>query len=268
MVCLQDPRRDEAETAQPSQNRPPKRPNPPTSCGTRAAPRVSEWGSDTAPTYEAVSFSDCDCGFLTLRTDPAFSRGERETSRVLGAPQACMPVSVDAAAGTFTYTVRVETGTVGCGPARTVVREAALGGGVRPGAMVGGWWRCSVGQDPQSWAMSCAKGKAIVLAYGPVREQNPWVIAQARLRIGALAPTSTVGLALRHVRVTSCPRGRREVHASRRGCADDRRGKTPSVRPARRSRPTCRLEDPRSARVAHRVLRSSRLRPTHGRVRA
>ena len=35
-------------------------------------------------------------------------------------------------------------------------------------------------------------------------EQNQWVIAQARLRIGLLAPTSTAALALGHVELRPC----------------------------------------------------------------
>ncbi len=37
-------------------------------------------------------------------------------------------------------------------------------------------------------------------AYGPVREQNPWVTAAVRLTMRVLAPTSTLGLVLRDVR--------------------------------------------------------------------
>jgi hypothetical protein len=43
-----------------------------------------------------------------------------------------------------------------------------------------------------------------VLAYGPVREHDPWVVVEVRLRIGLLAPTSTVGLALQRIRLRPC----------------------------------------------------------------
>jgi hypothetical protein len=120
------------------------------------------------------------------------------------AGQGCMPVSVVTTVGTFTYAVRVEAGAVGCGAARAAVRDVAdwPPDGDRTGSA---GWRCSIGQDPGSWAISCARGKAVVRAYGPVRERDPWVVAQARTRIGLLAPRArTVGLEPRSVRVRSC----------------------------------------------------------------
>jgi hypothetical protein len=120
------------------------------------------------------------------------------------AEKRCMPVSVATTVATFTYAVRVEAGAVGCDAARGAVRDVAdwPPDGDRTG--VAGW-RCSIGQDPGSWAISCARDKAVVRAYGPVRERDPWVIAEARTRIGLLAPrTRAVGLELRSVRVRSC----------------------------------------------------------------
>jgi hypothetical protein len=119
-----------------------------------------------------------------------------------------MPVSVDNTLGTFTYTVRIEAGGVGCGLARSVLRDA--GDWPPRETAAAAPWRCTVGQDPGSWAISCAHGDAIVRAYGPVREHDPWVIAQARSRIGLLAPTSTIGLVLHHVRLRSCGGGLRK----------------------------------------------------------
>ena len=120
------------------------------------------------------------------------------------AGKGCMPVSVATSVGTFTYAVRLEAGAVGCGAARAAVRDVAdwpLDGDGTGGA----GWRCSIGQDPGSWAISCARGKAVVRAYGPVRERDPWVIAQARTRIGLSAPRPrAVRLELRSVRVRSC----------------------------------------------------------------
>jgi hypothetical protein len=121
------------------------------------------------------------------------------------AGKGCMPVSVATTLGTFTYAVRVEAGAAGCGAARAAVRDVAdwpPNGDDGSGAA---GWRCSIGQDPGSWAISCARGDALVRAYGPAREHDPWVIAQARTRLGLLAPrTRTVGLELRSVRVRSC----------------------------------------------------------------
>ena len=116
----------------------------------------------------------------------------------------CLPISIQNALGTFTYVVRTEAAGVGCGLARAVVRDAAdWPPGADEGAAAAGW-HCTVGQEPTSWAISCSRGGAIVRAYGPVREHNPWVVAEARLRIGLLAPTSTVGLALVRIRLRSC----------------------------------------------------------------
>jgi hypothetical protein len=116
----------------------------------------------------------------------------------------CMPVSVATTVGTFTYAVRVEAGAVGCGAARAALRDVADWPPDGDGAGAAGW-RCSIGHDPTSWAISCARGKAVIRAYGPVRERDPWVIAQARTRIGLLAPrTRVAGLQLQRVRVRSC----------------------------------------------------------------
>jgi hypothetical protein len=120
------------------------------------------------------------------------------------AGKTCMPVSIEDRMGTFTYTVRVEAGSVGCGLARAVVRDAADWPPDADEESVAARWHCSVGQGPSSWAISCARGGAIVRAYGPVRERNPWVIAQVRLRIGLMAPTHSVGLALRSIRLRPC----------------------------------------------------------------
>jgi hypothetical protein len=126
----------------------------------------------------------------------AVARGQRVGKR-------CMPVSIENRLGTVTYTVENEAGAVGCELARSVVRDAAAG---PPGADEAGaaGWRCAVGQDPRSWAISCARAGAIVRAFGPVREHDPWAVAEARMRIGLLAPASTVGLVLRQVRLRSC----------------------------------------------------------------
>jgi hypothetical protein len=116
----------------------------------------------------------------------------------------CLPISIQNSLGTFTYVVRIEAAGVGCGLARAVVRDAAdWPPGADEGAAAAGW-HCTVGQEAASWAISCGRGGAIVRAYGPVREHNPWVVAEARLRIGLLAPTSTVGLVLVRIRLRPC----------------------------------------------------------------
>jgi hypothetical protein len=121
------------------------------------------------------------------------------TGHAQGAARDCMPISV---AGTFTYAVHIESGSVGCGSARTVLRDAADWPPGERRATAG--WICKAGQDPGSWAISCARGAATVRAYGPVRERDAWVIADVRLRIGLLAPTSTAALVVAHVGVRSC----------------------------------------------------------------
>lgn len=115
------------------------------------------------------------------------------------AGKACMPVSV-ATQGTFTYAVRVEAGSVSCAVARAVVRDATYW---PPEEDATAGWRCSVGQDPASWAISCTRGAAVIWAYGPIRERNPWVIAQSQVR-GLLAPTSTPRFVLRSFRLRPC----------------------------------------------------------------
>lgn len=119
------------------------------------------------------------------------------------AGKTCQPISVANTLGTFTYTTRVDAGSVGCGLARSVLRDAA---DWPPGtdSAVTSRWRCTVEQEPSPWAISCVHGGAVVRAYGPKRERDPWVIAAARSRIGVMAPASTAGLALRDVRLRSC----------------------------------------------------------------
>jgi hypothetical protein len=104
--------------------------------------------------------------------------------------------------------VRVEGGNVGCGLARAVLRDAAdwPPGDSESGAASG--WRCAIGEASSSWAISCARGDALVRAYGPVRERNPWVIAQAQLRIGVLAPSFSAGLVLRQIELRRCGKRR------------------------------------------------------------
>jgi hypothetical protein len=113
-----------------------------------------------------------------------------------------MPVSVETNAGTYTYAVRIEAGSVGCGLARAVLRDAA--NWPPDDSSNTSWWSCAAGQDPGSWAISCTRGAAVVRAYGPVREYDPWVIAEVRLRIGLLAPTSSEGLVSARVQIRGC----------------------------------------------------------------
>ena len=125
----------------------------------------------------------------------------------------CLPISTHNSLGTFTYQVRIEAAGVGCGLARAVMRDAA---DWPPGAdevAAAAGWHCTVGQEAVSWAISCGRRAAIVRAYGPVREQNPWVVAEAQLRIGLLAPTSAVGLALVRIRLRACGAVRKWLEA-------------------------------------------------------
>ena len=145
------------------------------------------------------------CAALAL-SSPAMGRGQ-------SAGETCLPISLENALGTFTYTVRIEAGAVGCGRARSVVRDAAdWPPGAGEGAAAAGW-RCTVGQIPDSWAISCGRGEAIVHAYGPVRERDPWVVAEVRLRIGLLAPASRAGLVLQRIRLRSCGARRKWLEA-------------------------------------------------------
>jgi hypothetical protein len=124
------------------------------------------------------------------------------------AARGCLPISIANGSSTFTYSVRVEAGHVPCGLARAALRDAA---DWPPDDDAGGaafGWRCKVGEDPSSWALSCARGAAIVRGYGPVRERRPWVIAQVRLRIGVLAPSASAGLTLGHIELRPCGKRR------------------------------------------------------------
>jgi hypothetical protein len=143
-------------------------------------------------------------GFVVLGACAALVLSSSATGRGQSAGKACLPISLGNTLGTFTYTVRIEAGAVGCGLARSVVRDAAdWPPGADEGAAAAGW-HCTVGQEPASWAISCGRGGAIVRAYGPVREHDPWVVAEVRLRIGLLAPTSRVGLVLQRIRLRPC----------------------------------------------------------------
>ena len=94
------------------------------------------------------------CAALVLAASPA--SGSRSATR------ACLPVSVYDRSGAFTYAVRVEAGDVGCGLARAVLRDAA---DWPPGEVAAtAPWRCAVGHDPRSWAISCAHRGALVRA--------------------------------------------------------------------------------------------------------
>lgn len=148
-------------------------------------------------------------GFVLLGACAALALTSSATAGAQRSGQPCMPVSVENRLGTFTYTVAVEAGAVRCGIARSVLRDAA---DWPPDAAAAGW-RCTVGQEAGSWAISCARAKAIVRAYGPAREHNPWVIAQVHLRIGLLAPTSTSGLVLRQIRRRPCGAAKKWLEA-------------------------------------------------------
>jgi hypothetical protein len=123
----------------------------------------------------------------------------------------CLPISVATTRGVFTYAIRIEGAPVSCALARAVVRDAAdwPPGADDRAAAVG--WHCLAGRARASWAVSCSRGRAIVRGYGPAPEHDPIVIAEARLRIGALAPQVTAGLASRRARVDRCALHAREL---------------------------------------------------------
>ena len=142
--------------------------------------------------------------FVVFGTCAALVLSSSATASARISGKTCLPISIQNSLGTFTYLVRIEAAGVGCELARAVVRDAAdWPPGADEGAAASGW-HCIVGQEAVSWAISCGRRGAIVRAYGPVREHNPWVVAEARLRIGLLAPTSTVGLALVRIRLRAC----------------------------------------------------------------
>jgi hypothetical protein len=147
-----------------------------------------------APTKLAVTLAILVCA-LAVVSRSAGAGGEISDEE-------CLPISVWTTSGTFTYTVRVETGNVHCRLARAVLRDAALWPPDEAAAAAD--WSCSVGGGSRAWAVSCVRGPAIVRAYGPARERDPWVIAAARLRVPVLAPSSTFGLALGGVRRLRC----------------------------------------------------------------
>jgi hypothetical protein len=126
------------------------------------------------------------------------------SARAGHAPRACLPISVATTEGVFTYAVRVEGRPTACSAARAVLRDAA---DWPPGADEGEaalGWNCVVGQSRWSWALSCSRGHRLVRGYGPRREHDPFVIAEARLRIGALAPSEPRGLAAHRWRARRC----------------------------------------------------------------
>jgi hypothetical protein len=142
--------------------------------------------------------------FVVFGACAALMLSSSATGSVNNAGKGCLPISIRNAVGTFTYVVRIEAPRVRCGLARAVVRDAAdWPPGADEGAAAAGW-HCTVGQEANSWALSCARRGAIVRAYGPVPEHNPWVVAEARLRIGLFAPTPTFGLALVRIRLRPC----------------------------------------------------------------
>jgi hypothetical protein len=155
--------------------------------------------------------------FVVLGGCAALVLSPSATGRDQSADTSCLPISLKNPVGAYTYTVRIEAGSVGCGLARSVMRDAAdWPPGADEGAAATGW-HCAVGQAPTSWAISCRRGGAVVRAYGPVRERDPWVIAEAQLRIGLLAPTSSGGLVLKRIRMRSCGSVRKWLEADYAG---------------------------------------------------
>jgi hypothetical protein len=116
--------------------------------------------------------------FVVFGTCAALVLSSSATGSAQVAGKGCLPISIQNSLGTFTYLVRIEAAGVGCGLARAVVRDAAdWPPGADEGAAAAGW-HCTVGQKAASWAISCGRRGAIVRAYGPTREHNPWSSAR------------------------------------------------------------------------------------------
>jgi hypothetical protein len=128
---------------------------------------------------------------------PVSAHAERAT-------KACLPISVATTRGVFTYDVRIEGRPMACSVARAVLRDAADWPPDADEGRAAHGWNCVVGQSRASWALSCGRGHRLVRAYGPHREHDAFVIAEARLRMGALAPSTLQGLAARRWRGRRC----------------------------------------------------------------
>jgi len=127
---------------------------------------------------------------------------------------ACPPITTWVPPAAYTYQVRVESGSASCADARRILRRYVVTA-TSPAA-----WTCFRGHSGDSWAAACAKGNAIVRAYGPRREHDRWRIAAARLTMPVVAPANPPGLALVSVKpqkLTSCGAIKEEVTALYRG---------------------------------------------------
>lgn len=110
-------------------------------------------------------------------------------------------------AGTFAYVVRIESGTIACGPARAVLEAAASWPGPNG-------WQCSPGTGEEPWGISCARAGNLIRAYGPTlvraapapAAQDPWQLEAGQLGRFLLEPSFTAGLALTGIQLQPpCP---------------------------------------------------------------
>ncbi len=105
------------------------------------------------------------------------------------AARACGTFSVLPMWTRYTYSVQVERGAVSCTDAMRTLYRAA-----NDGSAAG--WVCVVGQDRQSWAISCSRTSSVVRAYGPVAHAGTWSDAATYSHMVVGVPATTLGLKL------------------------------------------------------------------------
>ena len=111
--------------------------------------------------------------------------------------RACDPISIVTGDGTFSYVVRIEAGTVGCGQARAVLKTAASWPGPNG-------WNCRPGTGNEPWGISCARDGNLIRAYGPTLTSappqdptwDPWILEAQQLQQDLFRPSYTAGLRL------------------------------------------------------------------------
>jgi hypothetical protein len=127
---------------------------------------------------------------------------------------ACAPIAVPAGAGALSYAVRVESAGATCAEARAELRRYVSTGTSSP------QWTCFRGHGGDSWAAACARGQAIVRAYGPKQVTDAWVAGAAHLSMPVLRPPTPAGLRLISVKpqkLKSCGATREQITAVYRG---------------------------------------------------
>ena len=115
----------------------------------------------------------------------------------------CDPISIVTGDGTFAYTVRIESGTIGCVRARAIIRTVA------DEWPASARWNCRLGKGDEPWGISCAWGGNLIRAYGPTLTlapppapaRDPWVAESQNLQQDLFRPSYTAGLTLAGVQL-------------------------------------------------------------------